>query len=168
MTSDSLTKKVVGLESEIMRLKVSQEIGSSNAKAISNKVSYDWESNATEICVVFVFKANNSVNPIITPYLNLSVDGTPITELSGYYHESGYYYQTDSDFITCLVRLLNVSGVGYEKYHAIQDGSIALFSMIVTGSWDSSNTHWHIDGDIKSSCVGTLEMYEGIFVPFVP
>ena len=148
-----MLEKVHQLQQDLITLKSSQAIGSSSSRII-RIAHFDESGNMKNThYVIGVFKSNGIINPLVTPRLEVSIDGqTPSVGLS--------YPLTNWAFLSYDDLALHVNLIrGGTNTSQLFDEYTTGFMVELHHNGYRITKPFSVVGDLYASCEGTLTMY---------
>lgn len=151
-----LEKKVHNLEQNLIQLKSSQLIGSSNARAIEVWNFSESGTTTTERCYVLVFQASSTIHPLVRANATVTIGG----EMAHDWYENGSFVGGKMCYITYdQTRILGdlyfnniISQNIFDEY--------TTAAMFYLSNWATSNAwNYNIEGSLYATGEGKVTVY---------
>lgn len=148
-----MINKIHKLEQDIIQLKSSQNMGSSNSRILKIADINISKMTDAELCAIFVFRSPDTLHPIIMPRVICKVDGRivpPMYQNGG--KNTGEYCRMFYDQLTILGNLYRSGYV--ERGVILDEHSAAVMIQIFRDNWTDVNAS--MEGALYATAPGTI------------
>lgn len=141
MKNDELAKKIVNLETEINDFKTSQQLGSGSGVLIPVATINETFSNLSHRfpSIVLVFTSENTLRPIITPYVTGALSGS----------------EYDNTRVSYDMQSLTM---GTPSSYSVTDPKQTMCNIFAESEYGVSGT-FNFTGIVYANCRGKLEIF---------